>query len=101
MCNKVPTNKAEVLELKESCQLYFNLYCLFFPNVTTWTIAYAFLHHALKIYDKYRIWYGIISLQAKEAKQSGIKSDLALSNRSKKSRCNWEMVAGHASKLHT
>ncbi|KAK2550872.1 hypothetical protein P5673_028391 [Acropora cervicornis] len=85
--NKVSTNKAEVLELKEYCQLYFNFYCLFFPsyvNVTTWTIAYAIPHHALKIYDKYRIGYGIISLQAKEAKHSGIKSDLALSNRSNK-----------------
>lgn len=48
--NKVSTNKAEVLELKEYCQLYFNLYCLFFPNyvnVTTWTIAYAIPYHAL------------------------------------------------------
>ena len=85
--NKVSTNKAEVLELKEYCQLYFNFYCLFFPsyvNVTTWTIAYAIPYHALKIYDKYRIGYGIMSLQAKEAKHSGIKSDLALSNRSNK-----------------
>lgn len=50
----------------EYCQLYFNFYCLFFPsyvNVTTWTIAYAIPHHALKISDKYKIGYGIISLQ--------------------------------------
>ena len=89
----------------EYCQLYFNFYCLFFPsyvNVTTWSIAYAIPHHALKIYDKYRIGYGIIYLHAKEAKHSGIKSDLALSNvQIQQNKCNWEMVAGHASKLHT
>ena len=85
--NKVSTNKAEVLELKEYCQLYLNFYSLIFPsyvNVTTWTIAYAIPHHALKVYDKYRIGYRIISLQVKEVKHSGIKSVLALSNRSNK-----------------
>ena len=30
--NKVSTNRAELLELKECCQLYFNLFRLFFPN---------------------------------------------------------------------
>ena len=85
--NKVSTNRAELLELKECCQLYFNLFCLFFPNyvnVTTWTIGYAIPYHALKLFDEYRVGYGIISLQAKEAKHSGVKSDLTLSNRSNK-----------------
>ncbi|XP_078361840.1 uncharacterized protein LOC144646172 [Oculina patagonica] len=85
--NKVSTNKAELLELKEYCQLYFNLFCLFFPNyvnVTTWTVAFAIPYHALMLFEQYGTGYGIISLQAKEAKHSGVKSDLALTNRSNK-----------------
>ena len=85
--NKVSINKAKLLELKEYCQLYFNLFCLFFPNyvnVTTWTVAFTIPYHVLMLFEKYGTGYGIISLQAKEAKHSGVKSDLALSNRSNK-----------------
>ena len=42
----------------------------------------------------YKVGYGIISQQAKEAKHSGVKNDLALSNRSTKldSSCKWWQV---------
>ena len=47
-----------------------------------WTIAYAIPYHAQMLYEKYAVGYGIISLQAKEAKHAGVKADLSLSNRS-------------------
>lgn len=56
----------------------------FFPshvNVTTWRVAYAIPYHALKLYETFKVGYGIISQQAKEAKHCGVKNDLALSNR--------------------
>ena len=65
--------------------LYFNLYGLLFEmdvNVTVWSVGYAILYHTAKLYDNYKVGYGIISLQAKEAKHSGIKNDLDLKNRS-------------------
>lgn len=83
--NKLSSTPAELLELDENCKLYFNLMCLFYPsnvNVTTWTIAYAIPYHAFKLYDVYKVGYGTISLQAKEAKHAAIKNDLALTNRS-------------------
>lgn len=76
----------ELQELDENCKLYFNLMYLFFPshvNVTVWTVAYAIPYHAFKLYKTFKVGYGIISQQAKEAKHSGVKNDLALSNRSK------------------
>ena len=84
--NKVSTTPAELQELDENCKLYFNLMCLFFPShviVTVWTVAYAIPYHAFQFYKTFKVGYGIISQQAKEAKHSGVKNDLALSNRSK------------------
>ena len=46
-------------------------------------MAYALPYHASLLYDKYKIGYGIISLQAKESKHAGVKHDLTLTNRSK------------------
>ena len=51
-------------------------------NVTVWMVAYAMPYHAAELYDNYKVVYGIISLQAKEAKHSGVKNDLDLTNRS-------------------
>lgn len=85
--NKVSVSAADLVDLMNSCELYFNLYSLFFPsqvNVTVWTIGYAIPYHAHKLYEKYKLGYGIISLQAKEAKHSGVKGDLGLTNRSNK-----------------
>ena len=82
--NKVSTTPADLHELDENCKLYFNLLCLFFPshvNVTTWTVAYAIPYHAFKLYETFKVGYGIISQQAKEAKHCAVKNDLALSNR--------------------
>ena len=48
-----------------------------------WTVAYAIPYHAQLLYDKCKVGYGILSLQAKESKHSGVKKDLALTNRSR------------------
>ena len=75
----------DVGQLKEFCTLYFNLYVLFLEmdvNVTVWSVEYAIPYHAADLYENYKVGYGIISLQAKEAKYSGIKNDLDLTNRS-------------------
>lgn len=80
--NKVSTTQADLQDLDENCKLYFNLMCLFFPthvNITSWTVAYAIPYHAFKLYEKYKVGYGIIS---QEARHWGVKNDLALSNRS-------------------
>jgi hypothetical protein len=97
--NKVSSTKPELLELDENCKLYFNLLCLFFTrhiNVTSWTVGYALIYHALKLYDMYGVGYGIISQQGKEAKHSAVKKDLELSNRSNNSillqMCNFPYI---------
>ena len=67
------------------CDLYFNLLVLFFPNfvnITVWTVGYAIPYHARKLYNEYKIGFGILSLQAKESKHAGIKRELMLTNRS-------------------
>ena len=51
-------------------------------NVTVWSVEYAIPYHAANLYENYKVGYSIISLQAKEAKYSGIKNDLDLTNRS-------------------
>ena len=51
-------------------------------NVTVWMVAYAMPYHVAELYEYYKVGYGIISLQAKEAKHSGVKNDLDLINRS-------------------
>ena len=83
--NQTSVNSVLLHELKEACEIYFNLLSLFFPdsvNVTVWTIGYAIPYHAKLLFEKYGIGYGIVSLQAKEAKHAGIKQDLAHTNRS-------------------
>lgn len=82
--NKVDTTSAEICQLKETCTMYFNLLALFFReavNLTVWTIGYVLPYHAESL-DKKIQGYGIISLQAKESKHSGVKQDLNLTNRS-------------------
>lgn len=71
--------------LQEYCQLYFNIFALFFPhsiNVTVWTMGYAILYHTNLLYRQYKVGYGIMSLQAKEAKHAGLKDEVKLTNRS-------------------
>ena len=86
--NKIHSSIADLDELEEFCQLYFNLLVLFFPsciNVTVWTVGYAIPYHARKLYEKYKVGFGILSLQAKESKHAGLKRELMLTNRSTKS----------------
>lgn len=83
--NKIHISIAELSELEEFCELYFNLLVLFFPNfvnITVWTVGYAIPYHARKLYNEYKIGFGILSLQAKESKHAGIKRELMLTNRS-------------------
>ena len=77
----------EIDQLHESANITSILLVLFFPesiNVTVWTVAYAIPYHARKLYDKYGIGFGILSLQAKESKHAGLKAELYLTNRSRK-----------------
>ena len=83
--NRIETNSAQVAELKEVCEMYFNVISLFCPssaNVTTWTVGYAIPYHANLLFKLYKVGYGIVSLQAKDAKHSGVKDDLTLTNKS-------------------
>ncbi|KAI8522156.1 hypothetical protein Bbelb_019100 [Branchiostoma belcheri] len=90
--NKVTTDEAELTKLDSSLDLYFNLYCLFLPengNLTVWTMAKAVQYYARKLFDEYGTGYGVVSMQGKEAKNSKVKSDLKLTNRSKEEgECN-------------
>ncbi|PFX26930.1 hypothetical protein AWC38_SpisGene8401 [Stylophora pistillata] len=84
--SKVEANAVGMNQLKHSCTMYFNLISLFFPdavNLTVWTIGYAIPYHAELLYRQQKVGYGIISLQAKESKHSGVKQDLNLTNRSR------------------
>ena len=74
----VDANFIEVEQLKENLKTYFNLLALFFKslvNVTVRTVAYAIPCHASLLFKDYKIGFGILSLQAKESKHSGIKHD--------------------------
>ena len=54
---------------------------LFFSSsVTTWTVGYVIPYHANFLFTRNRLSYGIVSLQAKEAKHSRVKEDLTLTN---------------------
>ena len=89
--NKVHVTSAEVSQLKEICQIYFNIYALFLPeslNITVWTLGYALPYHVELLYKEFKIGFGIISLQAKESKHAAVKYDLTLSNRSRSEEIN-------------
>ena len=79
------TDEESVARVQTLLRLYFNLHVLFFgPDsvcVTTWTMAYALPHHMRKLYDTYKVGYGITSMQSREAENAGIKLDLARTNR--------------------
>ena len=62
--NQVHVTSAEVSQLKEIYQIYFNKYALFLPeslNVTLWTLGYALPYHAELLHKEFKIGYGIIS----------------------------------------
>ena len=63
--------------------MYFNLLEMLFEqsvNVTVWTVGNANSLSFHFTFTQYEEGYGIISLQAKKSKHSGIKSDLGLTN---------------------
>ena len=64
---------------------YFNLHVLFFGpksvTVTVWTMGYALPYHMKKLYEKFKVGYGITSMQSRESENAGIKLDLAHTNR--------------------
>lgn len=79
LMNPVEIDNAMVMELTENCGLYFNLFSLFFKhacNSTVWTLGYVVPYHARLLYDRYKIGYGILSMQGKESKHSAIKQEL-------------------------
>ena len=81
--NSVSTSNAAIQVVKSSCKIYFNLYALFFTqfcNSTVWTLGYVVPYHAEKLWEDYKVGYGIISMQGKEAKHSALKTDLKLSS---------------------
>ena len=48
------------------------------------TLGYALAYHARELYKKYKIGYGILTMQGKESKHSAIKQELkSCTNRSK------------------
>ena len=42
-------------------------------NVTVWTVGYAMPYHATKLYESYKVGYGILSLQKKRLNTQGLK----------------------------
>ena len=74
--NKIEFSPSCLSELREFCTLCFNLNALFFSsdvNVTVWTVGYATPYHTTKLYESYKVGYGIISLQAKKVKHLVVK----------------------------
>ena len=65
--------------------LVFQLICNIFSqncHSTVWTLGYVVPYHVKNLYDSYKIGYGILSMQGKEAKHSEIKQELkSCSNR--------------------
>ena len=79
MMNRVIVTSDYPNSLKEVCRLYFNLFSLFFPDhcqSTVWTLGYAVPYHAEKLYAKFKVGYGILSMQGKESFHSLIKQQL-------------------------
>ena len=69
--------------------------------MTVWTVAYALPFHARKLYEEYGIDFGILSLQAKESKHAGLKAELSLTNRSRKSDNNKAGLKVHINIVHS
>ena len=84
--NKLHVNQAELTLLRELGNQFYNLHVLFLGRESltnsVWTVAHAIPYFAQVLYDKYKIGYGILSMQGKESNNAGIKESLAHSNRS-------------------
>ena len=98
MLNKVVVTKDYPESLKQVCQVYFNLFSLFYPErcqSTVWTLGYAVPYHAEKLYEKYKVGYGILSMQGKESFHSLIKQQL----KSETNRSNADDMKGKWSQI--
>ena len=61
------------------CTEYFNLFSLFFKQhcqLTVWTMGYIIPYHVKRIYQNFKVGFGITSMQGKESKHSAIKQEL-------------------------
>ena len=79
LINRINVSSFYVEQVASTCQLYFNLFSLFFNEScqsTVWTLGYALPYHAQQLYEKYKIGYGILTMQGKESKHSAIKQEL-------------------------
>ena len=84
--NKLEVNQSELTLLKELGRLFHNLHALFLGRESltnsVWTVAHAIPFFAQELYDKYKVGYGILSMQGKESNNASVKESLAHSNRS-------------------
>ena len=84
--NKLEVNQSELTLLKELGRLFHNLHSLFLGRESltnsVWTVAHAIPFFAQELYDKYKVGYGILSMQGKESNNASVKESLAHSNRS-------------------
>ena len=78
------------------CRNYFNLFSLFFKQhcqLTVWTMGYVVPYHAKKIYSEFKVGFGILSMQGKEAKHSALKQEL-------RTNTNRSTAKDHSGKWH-
>ena len=84
--NKMQVTQAELTTLKELGHQYYNLHVLFLGRESltnsVWTVGHVIPYFAQQLYDKYKVGYGILSMQGKESINAGVKESLAHSNRS-------------------
>lgn len=79
LINRINVSSSYPENLKELCQVYFNLFSLFYPEKcqsTVWTLGYALPYHAELVYNSYKVGYGVLSMQGKESKHSSVKQEL-------------------------
>ena len=77
--NKVIVKENYPMDLEGLCKAYFNLFSLFFPKQcqsTVWTLGYAVPYHAKKLFENYKVGYGVFSMQGKESLHSSLKQQL-------------------------
>ena len=79
LMNKVIVKENYPMDLEGLCKAYFNLFSLFFPKQcqsTVWTLGYAVPYHAKKLFENYKVGYGVFSMQGKESLHSSLKQQL-------------------------
>lgn len=74
--SRVETTSAQVVELKRTCEQYFNAVQLLFERVspTVWSIGYAVPYHMKELYDTLGYGLGLNSMQGREAKHVKLKN---------------------------